>query len=57
MFNSDLRMNKLKGRLGKCRWAGLRVGKFVGCFDIGVIELGDGVVYCCAGISLRFHAG
>ena len=45
-FNFDLGMEKLKGRLGKCRWTGFRVGKFVGCFDIGVVELGDSVIYC-----------
>ena len=37
-------MNRLKGRLGKSTWTGFRVGKFVGCFDIGVVELGDGVI-------------
>ena len=42
----------LKGRLGKGRWAEFRVGKFVGCFDIGDIELGDSVIYCCVGISV-----
>ena len=37
-FNFDLGMERLKGRLGKCRRAGFRVFKFVGCFDIGVVE-------------------
>ena len=44
-FNFDLEMERLKGRLRKSRWAGIRVCKFVGCFDIGVVELGDGVIY------------
>ena len=46
-FNFDLGMNRLKGRLGKCRWVGFGVGKFVGGFDIGVIKLGDSVIYSC----------
>ena len=29
-------MSRLKGRLGKGRWAGFGVGKFVGGFNIGV---------------------
>ena len=45
--NFDLGMNRLKGRLGKCKWAGFGVGKFVGGFDIGVIKLGDSVKYSC----------
>ena len=51
-FNYDLGMNRLKGRLGKVRWTGLRVDKFVGCFDIRVVQLGDSVIYCCVGISV-----
>ena len=51
-FNFDLGMERLKGRLGKCRWTGFRVSKFIGCFDIGVVELGDGVIYCCVRISI-----
>ena len=45
-FNFDLGMDRLKGRLGKCRWTGFRVDKFVGYFDIGVVELGDSVISC-----------
>ena len=51
-FNFDLGMNRLKERLGKCRWTGFRVGNLVGCFDIGVVELGDSVIYCCVEISV-----
>ena len=51
-FNFDLVMERLKGSLGKCRWAGFGVYKFVGCFNIGVVELGDGVIYYCVGISI-----
>ena len=40
-------MNRLKGRLGKFRWAGFGFGKFVGGFDIGVIKLEDSVIYSC----------
>ena len=39
-------------RLGKCRWPGFGVGKFVGGFDIGVIELGNSVIYSCVGNSV-----
>ena len=45
-------MDRLKGGLGKCRWTGLRVAKFVGCFDIVVVELGDSVIFCGVGISI-----
>ena len=45
-------MDRLKGRLGNCRWTGFRVGKFVGCFDIGVVELGNSVKNCCVEISI-----
>ena len=47
MFNFDLGMNRLKGRLGKCKWNGFGVAKFVGGFDIGVFTLGDSVLYSC----------
>ena len=30
----------------------LRVAKFVGSFDIGVVELGDSVIFCGVGISI-----
>ena len=52
MFNFDLGMDGLKGRLGKRRWTGFRVIKFVTCFDIGVVEFGDSVIYCGVGISI-----
>ena len=51
-FNFDLGMNRLKGRLGNCRWTGFRVGNFVGCIDIGVVELGDSVIFCFVEISV-----
>ena len=44
-------MNRLKVRLGKCRWAGFGVCKFDGGFDIGVTILGDGVIYSCDGMN------
>ena len=53
----DLGMNRLKGSLGKCRWTGFRIGKFVGCFDIRVIDMGDSVIYCWVGFSVWFHTG
>ena len=56
-FNFALGMKRLKGWLRKCRWAGFRVCKFVGRFDIGVNELGDGVIHCWVGFSIWFHAG
>ena len=43
-INFDLVLERLKGRLGKCRWTGFRFCKFVGCFNIGVDEHGDGVI-------------
>ena len=46
-FNFDLGVNRLKGRLGKCRRTGFGLGKFVGGFDIGVIKLGDSVICSC----------
>ena len=50
-------MDGLKRRLGKCRWTGFRVVKIVGCFVIGIVELGDIVMYCGVGIIICFHAG
>ena len=56
-LNFDLGMNMMIGRLVKGRWAGFGVGKLVGGFDIGVIQLGDSVIYSCVWISVWFHAG
>ena len=42
-FNFDLGA----GRLGKCRWTGFGAGKLVEGLEIGVIKLGNSVIYSC----------
>ena len=44
-FNFNLGMEGLKRGLRKCIWAGFRVGKIVRSFDVGVIKLGNGILY------------
>ena len=44
-FKLDLGVERLKGRLGKYRWAGFGVIKFIGGPEIGVIKLGNSVIY------------
>ena len=44
-FKLDLGVERLKGRLGKCRWDGFGVVKFVGNLEIRVIKLGKRVIY------------
>ena len=38
-------VERLKGRLGNCRWAGFGVVNFVGVFKIGIIKLGNSIIY------------
>ena len=56
-FNFCLGVDRLKGRLGKCRWAGFGVVKFVGDFKIGVIKLEISIIYSGVWNSIRIHAG